>query len=65
MQTEETRAVVQAYYDTLSNQGNHQSAYDAALFAYCKSNNASPADIATRTMVGVLISEAGMGGRPR
>ena len=27
--------------------------------------SASPADIATRTMVGVLISEAGMGGRPR
>ena len=52
--------VVQTYYEVLANQGDHQSAYDAALAAYCKSNNASPADTATRTMVGVLIAEAGV-----
>ena len=54
--------VVQAYYDPLSNRENHASAYDAALDAYCLHNNASPADIATRTMVGVLIAEAGVQG---
>ena len=54
--------VVQAYYDTLAEVGDHQSAYDAALVAYCRSNNASPADNATRTMVGVLIAEAGVRG---
>jgi hypothetical protein len=52
--------VVQAYCDTLSDHENHESAYDAALAAYCQHNNASPADIATRTMVGVLIAEAGV-----
>jgi hypothetical protein len=52
--------VVQAYYDALAEMGDHQSAYDAALIAYCTSNNASPADNATRTMVGVLIAEAGV-----
>jgi hypothetical protein len=52
--------VVQAYYDSLSVRGDHESAYDAALAAYCESNDASPADDATRTMVGVLIAEAGV-----
>lgn len=54
--------VVRAYYDALSHRGDHESAYDAALVAYCKSNNASIADKATRTMVGVLIAEAGVQG---
>ena len=58
--------VVQAYYEALSNTEDHESAYDAALTAYCSHNNASPADIATRTMVGVLIAEAGVqGGQPK
>jgi hypothetical protein len=56
--------VVQAYYDSLSDIEDHDSAYEAALAAYCRSNGASPADNATRTMVGVLIAEAGVqGGR--
>ena len=54
--------VVRAYYKSLSNQADHESAYDAALAAYCRNNNASPADMATRTMVGVLIAEAGVQG---
>jgi len=53
--------VVQAYYDFLANREDHESAFDAALTAYCRSNNASPGDTATRTMVGVLIAEAGVG----
>ena len=57
--------VVQTYYDALAEKGDHQSAYDAALAAYCQSNDASPADNATRTMVGVLIAEAGVQGGPR
>lgn len=52
--------VVQAYYDSLASRRDHQSAYNAALAAYCMSNDASPADSATRTMVGVLIEEAGV-----
>ena len=52
--------VVQAYYESLSDREDHESAYDAALAAYCVHNDASPADIATRTMVGVLIAEAGV-----
>ena len=52
--------VVHAYYNALSDHLDHDRAYDAALAAYCMSNGASPADIATRTMVGVLIAEAGM-----
>ena len=57
--------VVQAYYASLSHREDHESAYDAALAAYCMSNNASPADVATRTMVGVLIAEAGVQGGQR
>ncbi len=57
--------VVQAYYDSLSNREDHESAYDAALAAYCMNNNASPGDVATRTMVGVLIAEAGVQGGQR
>ncbi len=56
--------VVQAYCYSLSNREDHESAYDAALAAYCMNNDASPGDVATRTMVGVLIAEAGVrGGR--
>jgi len=54
--------VVQAYYAALSNWEDHESAYGAALAAYCRSNDASPADVATRTMVGVMIAEAGVQG---
>jgi len=54
--------VVQAYYDALSNWEDHEIAYDAALAAYCMSNDASPAEISTRTMVGVMIAEAGVQG---
>ncbi len=57
--------VVQAYYESLSSREDHERAYDAALAAYCMSNNASPADSATRTMVGVLIAEAGVQGHQR
>jgi hypothetical protein len=52
--------VVQAYCGALSDMGDHESAYDAALAAYCQNNDASPTDVATRTMVGVLIAEAGV-----
>lgn len=52
--------VVHAYYNALSDRMDHERAFDAALAAYCVSNDASPADIATRNMVGVLIAEAGM-----
>jgi len=56
--------VVQAYYDALSDWEDHEIAYDAALAAYCISNDASPADIATRTMFSVMIADAGVqGGR--
>ena len=57
--------VVQAYYDALSDWEDHEIAYGAALAAYCMSNHASPADIATRTMVGVMIAEAGVQGGQR
>ena len=57
--------VVQAYYESLSDREDHESAYDAARAAYCLHNNASPADIATRTMVGVLIAEADVLGSRR
>jgi len=52
--------VVQAYYNSRANREDHDSAFNAALAAYCLSNNASPADVSTRTMVGVLIAEAGV-----
>ena len=54
------RIVVQAYYVSLANREDHDRAFDAALAAYCRSNNASPGDTATRTMVGVLIAEGGV-----
>lgn len=57
--------VVQAYYDSLATRQDHESAYNAALAAYCMSNDASPVDTATRTMVGVLIEEAGVRGGQR
>jgi len=34
--------VVQAYYDALSNSEDHEIAYDAALAAYCMSNDDRP-----------------------
>ena len=52
--------VVKAYYDSFSCAKDHDTAFDAALSAYCECNDASPADLATRTMVGVLIAEAGV-----
>jgi len=52
--------VVQAYYNSRANREDHDSAFNAALAAYCLNNNASPADVSTRTMVGVLIAEAGV-----
>ena len=52
--------VVRAYYDALANRQDHINAYDAALAAYCLNNDASPVDNATRTMVGVLIADAGI-----
>lgn len=52
--------VVQAYYDALASREDLTIAYDAALAAYCMNNDASPADNATRTMVGVLIADAGI-----
>ena len=56
--------VVQAYCYSLSIREDHESAYDAALAAYCMNNNVSPGDVGIRTMVGVLIAEAGVqGGR--
>lgn len=52
--------VIRAYYEAISRREDHEVAYDAALAAYCRNNNASRADVATRTMVGVLLAEGGM-----
>jgi len=57
--------VAQAYYDALSDWEDNEIAYDAALAAYCMSNDTSPADIATRTMFGVMIAEVGVQGGER
>ena len=57
--------MVQAYYDALSDWEDHEMAYDAVFAAYCISTNASPADIATRTMFSVMIADAGVQGGER